>query len=67
MGRNILENIRLSKQYLLTKKKEVYDEVHEVEALVNKYDTLLSQYLLKIANQPTLVNHQIKIIKLFNI
>ena len=60
MGRNVLENIRLSKQYLLTKEKEVYDEVHEVEALVNKYDTLLSQYLLKIANQPTVANHQIQ-------
>lgn len=58
MGRNVLENIRLSQQYLMSREEEVYDEVLEIEALVNKYDTQLSQYLLKIAQQPTLSHEQ---------
>lgn len=58
MGRNVLENIKLSKQYLLSHEQEEYDEVLEVEALVNKYDAKLSQYLLKIAQQPTLSKDQ---------
>lgn len=58
MGRNVLENIELSKQYLLSREQEEYDEVIEVEALVNKYDANLSQYLLKIAQQPTLSKDQ---------
>lgn len=58
MGRNVLENIKLSKQYLTTREAEVYDEILEIEALVNKYDTQLSQYLLKVAQQPTLSNEQ---------
>lgn len=60
MGRNVLENIKLSKQYLLTQEEEIYDEVIEVEALVNKYDSQLSLYLLKIAQQPTLAHDQTK-------
>lgn len=58
MGRNVLENIKLSQHYLTSKEQEVYDEVLEVEALVNKYDANLSQYLLKIAQQPTLSKDQ---------
>lgn len=58
MGRNVLENIKLSQQYLTSREEEVYDEVLEIEALVNKYDTQLSQYLLKIAQQPTLSHEQ---------
>lgn len=60
MGRNVKQIIRLSKEYLETKDNEIYDEVLEVEALVNKYDTLLSEYLLKIAQQPTLAHDQTK-------
>lgn len=60
MGRNVLENIRLSQKYLITKDSELYDEIIEVEALVNKYDTQLSVYLLKIAQNPTLSNEQTK-------
>ncbi len=58
MGRNVLENIKLSKQYLLSHNTEEYDEVIEIEALVNRYDASLSQYLLKIAQQPTLSQDQ---------
>lgn len=58
MGRNVIENIKLSQQYLETKEQETYDEVIEVEALINKYDTTLSEYLLKIAQQPTLSHEQ---------
>lgn len=58
MGRNVLENLKLSQQYLITHEEESYDEVLEIEALVNKYDTKLSQYLLKIAQQPTLSHDQ---------
>ena len=54
MIRNVLQNIELSKQYLLEKDQEIFDESVEVEALVNKYDTQLSLYLLKIAQNPTL-------------
>lgn len=58
MGRNVLENLKLSQHYLVTHENESYDEVLEIEALVNKYDTQLSQYLLKIAQQPTLSHEQ---------
>lgn len=59
MGRNVLAVIQLSQQYLHSKDNEMYDELLEIEALVNKYDTVLSEYLLKIAQQPTLAKDQI--------
>lgn len=59
MGRNVIAITQLSKQYLHTKEGEAFDELAEVEALVNKYDTVLSQYLLKIAQQPILAKDQI--------
>lgn len=58
MGRNVLQNIKLSQSYLLSKEEEEYDEIIEIEALVNKYDTNLSHYLLMIAQQPTLSDDQ---------
>lgn len=58
MGRNVKQIIHLSLDYLSSHDQEVYDEVLEVEALVNKYDTQLSQYLLKIAQHPTLSDTQ---------
>jgi len=58
MGRNVLANIHVSKTYLLSKEEEDYDEVSEIEVLVDKYDTTLSKYLLKIAQQPTLSKQQ---------
>lgn len=60
MGRNVLANLETSKLYLETKKQEEYDEVLEIEALVNKYDTRLGNYLLKIAQHRTLANNQTK-------
>lgn len=59
MGRNVLAVAKLSKEYLHSEDSEVYDELVEIEALVNKYDTTLSQYLLKIAQQPILAKDQI--------
>jgi len=59
MARNVFENIKLSRSYLLSKEEEVFDEVQEIEAVVDKYDTILSRYLLKIAQQPTLAKDQI--------
>lgn len=58
MGRNVLENIKVSHTYLLSKEQEDYEEVEEIEAIVNKYDTNLSKYLLKIAQQQTLAKDQ---------
>lgn len=60
MGRNVIENIKLSRTYLLTKDSEDFDETMEVEGLVNKYDSNLSKYLLKIAQQQTLAKDQTK-------
>ena len=58
MSRNIAVIMDLSLQYLETKENEVFDELMEVEALVNKYDSTLSQYLLKIAHQPVMAQDQ---------
>lgn len=58
MGRNVIANIKLSYGYLISKDHEDYDEIVEIEALVNKYDSRLSKYLLKIAQQPTLAKNQ---------
>lgn len=58
MGRNVIENIKLSQRYLMSKNNEDYDEVIEIEALINKYDSRLSKYLLKIAQHPTLAKKQ---------
>lgn len=58
MGRNVITNIKLSYGYLISKKNDDYDEILEIEALVDKYDTRLSKYLLKIAQHPTLAQKQ---------
>lgn len=58
MGRNIITNIKLSNNYLHSKNNEDYDEILEIEALIDKYDARLSKYLLKIAQQPTLAKKQ---------
>lgn len=58
MGRNVLTNTKLSNTYLLSKNSEDYDEILEIEALIDKYDLRLSKYLLKIAQQPTLAKKQ---------
>lgn len=58
MGRNVITNIKLSYGYLISKKSDDYDEILEIEALVDKYDTRLSKYLLKIAQHPTLAQKQ---------
>lgn len=58
MGRNVLENIKSSSAYLTSKEEEAYDEIQEIEAEIDKYDTKLSKYLLKIAQQPTLSKEQ---------
>lgn len=58
MGRNVIANIRLSYNYLVSKKNDDYDEILEIEALVDKYDSRLSKYLLKIAQNPTLAQKQ---------
>lgn len=60
MGRNVLENLKISHAYLLSKKKEDFDEVQEIEAIVNKYDTTLSKYLMKIAQDQTLAKDQVE-------
>lgn len=60
MGRNVIANIETSKTYLESKKQEDYDEIVEIEALVNKYDTRLGNYLLKIAQHRTLASNQTK-------
>ncbi|MDQ0359667.1 Na/Pi cotransporter family protein [Breznakia pachnodae] len=58
MGRNVLEIVKVSRTYLETKNSEDYDEVQEIESIVNKYDTNLSKYLLKIVQQQTLAKDQ---------
>lgn len=58
MGRNVITNIKLSYGYLISKKNDDYDEILEIEALVDKYDTRLSKYLLKVAQHPTLAQKQ---------
>ncbi|MFV0381549.1 MAG: Na/Pi cotransporter family protein [Breznakia sp.] len=58
MGKVVLENIKYTKSYLETKNIEDYEEVEEIENIVNKYDTTLSRYLLKIAQQQTLAKDQ---------
>lgn len=58
MGRNVIANIKLSYTYLISKNSEDYDEIIEIEALIDKYDSRLSKYLLKIAQQPTLAKKQ---------
>lgn len=71
MGRNVIANIKLSYTYLISKNSEDYDEIIEIEALIDKYDSRLSKYLLKIAQQPTLAKSKLmntlKIIKLSKI
>lgn len=58
MGHNVIANVKLSYNYLVSKKSDDYDEILEIEALVDKYDSRLSKYLLKIAQQPTLAQKQ---------
>ena len=58
MGHNVLEIIKVSRSYLETKSSEDFDEVQEIESIVNKYDTNLSKYLLKIVQQHTLAKDQ---------
>ena len=58
MGRNVIANIKLSYTYLISKNSEDYDEIIEIEVLIDKYDSRLSKYLLKIAQQPTLAKKQ---------
>jgi len=60
MGYNVLENIRLSKTYLVSKDNEDLDQLVEIEEIVNKHDTILSKYLLKIAQEPSLSKSQSK-------
>lgn len=53
MGQVVVETVKLSQVYLHSKDQEDYDEVIEIENVVNKYDTELTAYLLKIAQQNT--------------
>ena len=56
MKRNVIEINKLLQVHLTNNDEEVIG----VEALINKYDTSLSQYLLKIAIKPTLSDKQIQ-------
>lgn len=60
MGRNVLENVKLSRKYLHSHDPEDFDEVMEIEAVVNNYDTKLTHYLSKIAQNNNLNKEQQK-------
>ncbi|MDO5302062.1 MAG: Na/Pi cotransporter family protein [Tissierellia bacterium] len=47
----VLEAIEASKQYLLTKDKKYFDEVNQLEDIINSLDTKIEGYLLKISKQ----------------
>lgn len=48
IGGNVIANINLSYKYLISKGHKDYDEIIEIESLVDKYDFKSSKYLLKI-------------------
>lgn len=58
MGRNVIENVKLSQTYMVSRKEEDFDEILEIEAVINKYDTILSKYLAKIVQQQILGEDQ---------
>lgn len=58
MANVAITNINNSFAYLMSKNQEDYDEVMEVEAIVNKYDTEILSYLLSIAQKPGLTERQ---------
>lgn len=58
MGRNVIENVKLTQTYMTSREQEDFDEIMEVEAVINKYDTILSKYLAKIVQQQTLGQDQ---------
>ena len=45
----VIESIETSQRYLMSRDEEEYDVVHQLEEMINRLDTDITSYLLKIA------------------
>lgn len=54
MGKTVLQAVHGAQVYMNSAKEEDYDEVAEIESIINRYDTDICKYLLKIAQQDNL-------------
>lgn len=57
-GHNVIANINLSYEHLISKNYEDYDKITEVKSLVDKYDLKSTKYLLKIDQNLTFAKKQ---------